>query len=35
MRDGRVLTDTIVPNRLDAESELKWLREEHQAVQLA
>jgi putative ABC transport system ATP-binding protein len=35
MRDGRVLTDTIVPNRLDAESELKRLREEHQAVQLA
>jgi putative ABC transport system ATP-binding protein len=35
MRDGRVVTDTQVANRLKAETELKRLREEHQAVQLA
>jgi putative ABC transport system ATP-binding protein len=35
MRDGRVLTDNLVTNRLKAETELKRLREEQQAVQLA
>ncbi|HTI99536.1 MAG TPA: ABC transporter ATP-binding protein [Dongiaceae bacterium] len=35
MRDGQVLTDQIVANRLNAEAELRRLQQEHQAVQLA
>jgi putative ABC transport system ATP-binding protein len=35
MRDGRIVTDTPVTDRLKAETELKRLREEQQAVQLA
>jgi putative ABC transport system ATP-binding protein len=35
MRDGRILTDAPVPNRLKAETELERLRQEQQAVQLA
>jgi putative ABC transport system ATP-binding protein len=35
MRDGRIVTDTSVTNRLQAEKELERLRAEHQAVQLA
>ncbi len=35
MRDGRILTDTQVTNRLKAETELQRLRAEQQAVQLA
>ena len=35
MRDGRIVTDTMVPNRLKAETELERLRQEQQAVQLA
>ena len=35
MRDGRIVTDTQVTNRLKAETELQRLREEQQAVQLA
>ena len=35
MRDGLVVTDTMVENRLRAEDELARLREEQQAVQLA
>ena len=35
MRDGQVLTDTAVTDRLQAETELARLREAHQAVQLA
>jgi putative ABC transport system ATP-binding protein len=35
MRDGRVVSDTLVTNRLRAESELQRLRQEQQAVQLA
>ncbi|MEW6303648.1 MAG: ABC transporter ATP-binding protein [Verrucomicrobiota bacterium] len=34
MRDGRVVSDTPVAERLNAEQELKRLREEQQAVQL-
>ncbi len=35
MRDGRIVGDTAVTNRLDAVEELQKLRLEHQAVQLA
>ena len=35
MRDGRIVTDTPVGNRLKAEKELERLRAEQQAVQLA
>jgi len=35
MRDGRIVTDTPVTNRLKAEQELERLRAEQQAVQLA
>lgn len=35
MRDGRILTDTTVTNRLKAETELERLRQEQQAVQLS
>ncbi|MFO1475743.1 MAG: ABC transporter ATP-binding protein [Verrucomicrobiota bacterium] len=35
MRDGRVVSDTPVANRLKAEIELRRLQEEHQAVKLA
>ena len=35
MRDGNVLTDTLVTNRLDAEGELSRLRDAQKAVQLA
>jgi putative ABC transport system ATP-binding protein len=35
MRDGRIVSDTPVTNRLTAETELQRLRQEQQAVQLA
>jgi putative ABC transport system ATP-binding protein len=35
MRDGKVVSDIAVSNRLNAETELKQLREAQQAVQLA
>jgi putative ABC transport system ATP-binding protein len=35
MRDGQVVTDTMVENRLRAETELARLKEEQQAVQLS
>jgi putative ABC transport system ATP-binding protein len=35
MRDGKVVSDTIVTDRLKAETELERLREAQQAVQLA
>jgi putative ABC transport system ATP-binding protein len=35
MRDGRVLTDEPVKNRLDAPTELQRLKEEQQAIKLA
>ena len=35
MRDGKVVSDTAVRDRLDAEMELKRLQEAQQAVQLA
>ena len=35
MRDGKVVSDTPVPNRLNAASELLRLQAEQQAVQLA
>jgi putative ABC transport system ATP-binding protein len=35
MRDGRVVSDVIVPNRLKAEDELDRLRREQAAVQLS
>ncbi len=35
MRDGKVVSDIAVTNRLNAETELKQLREAQQAVQLA
>ncbi len=35
MRDGRIVSDTPVTNRLKAETELQRLRQEQQAVQLA
>ncbi|HEV2208829.1 MAG TPA: ABC transporter ATP-binding protein [Verrucomicrobiae bacterium] len=34
MRDGRIVSDTPVPDRLNAETELRRLREAQQAVQL-
>jgi putative ABC transport system ATP-binding protein len=34
MRDGRVLSDTPVDKRLNAETELRRVQQEHQAVQL-
>jgi hypothetical protein len=34
MRDGKVVSDTAVADRLFAESELSRLREEQKAVQL-
>src|SRR5688572_8019658 len=34
MRDGRIVKDEAVRDRLDAEEEIKKLREEHKAVQL-
>jgi putative ABC transport system ATP-binding protein len=34
MRDGRVVSDTLVPDRLNADVELKRLRDAQQAVQL-
>jgi hypothetical protein len=34
MRDGRVVSDTPVANRLNAETELRRLRDAQQAVQL-
>src|SRR5438046_2890038 len=35
MRDGRILTDLPVAKRLSAENELRLVREEHRAAQLA
>jgi putative ABC transport system ATP-binding protein len=35
MRDGRIVTDTLVAQRLKADAELERLRQEQQAVQLA
>ena len=35
MRDGKVVGDTLVSNRLTAETELRRLQEEQKAVQLA
>jgi putative ABC transport system ATP-binding protein len=35
MRDGKVLSDEPVKNRLNAENELRKLREAQRAVQLA
>jgi hypothetical protein len=35
MRDGRVVTDEAVKHRLNAENELRKLREAQQAVNLA
>jgi putative ABC transport system ATP-binding protein len=35
MRDGRIVSDTAVMNRLTAQTELERLRQEQQAVQLA
>jgi putative ABC transport system ATP-binding protein len=35
MRDGRLVTDETVKNRLNAEHELQRLRQAHQAVNLA
>jgi putative ABC transport system ATP-binding protein len=35
MRDGRVVTDELVKNRLNAENELKKLRNAQEAVNLA
>jgi len=35
MRDGQVVSDTLVANRLKAETELQRLRDEQKAVQLA
>ncbi len=35
MRDGRIVTDQPVENRLDATAELQKLRQEQQAIQLA
>jgi putative ABC transport system ATP-binding protein len=34
MRDGRIVSDVGVANRLHAQTELRRLREAHQAVQL-
>ena len=34
MRDGRIVKDELVPDRLDAAEELRKLEEEHKAVQL-
>jgi len=34
MRDGRIVTDAVIPNRLIAEKELKQLRQAQQAVNL-
>jgi len=34
MRDGRIVSDTLVASRLNAESELRGLREAQKAVQL-
>jgi hypothetical protein len=35
MRDGKVVGDTTVANRLNAANELRRLQEEQKAVQLA
>jgi hypothetical protein len=35
MRDGRIVADKPVADRLDAAAELKKLQQEQQAVQLA
>jgi putative ABC transport system ATP-binding protein len=35
MRDGLVVSDVVVPNRLNAEQEVERLRQEQQAIQLA
>jgi hypothetical protein len=35
LRDGKILTDEIVPARLNAEAELKKLRLAQEAVKLA
>ena len=35
MRDGRIVSDVVVSDRLDATEELRKLREAQQAVQLA
>jgi putative ABC transport system ATP-binding protein len=35
MRDGKVQSDELVKNRLNAENELRKLREAQRAVQLA
>ena len=35
MRDGRILTDQLVTNRLSAEQELQHVRQEQRAAQLA
>jgi hypothetical protein len=35
MRDGRIVSDTPVTERLDAEKELARLRDAQQAVQLS
>jgi putative ABC transport system ATP-binding protein len=35
MRDGRIVTDEPVQNRLDSIAELRKLKEEQQAIQLA
>jgi putative ABC transport system ATP-binding protein len=35
LRDGKILTDEAVLDRLNAEQELGKLKQEHQAVQLA
>jgi len=35
MRDGRIVSDTLVEKRLKAQDELAALREAQQAVQLA
>ncbi len=35
MRDGKVVSDTPVPKRLNAENESRRLQEEQKAVQLA
>jgi len=35
MRDGRIVSDVLVPQRLSAEAELRRLEQEHKEVQLA
>jgi putative ABC transport system ATP-binding protein len=35
LRDGNIISDTMVASRLNAEKELQQLRQEQQAVKLA